>query len=448
MEFKRLSFDNFNEIIHFMPKKLPPEEFLSEFSPIATVLWAKFLSTEFAILEKTLILRTNYHGFGAQYKFPLGENVDNALDEIFEIEKNPSFFGLNKTQSEKIVKKSPDYCINPIRDFFDYVYDGEKIKTLSGKKLQQKRNHYNAFVNLYPEAKYTIIDEQIAEKCAEIYPSWMVDHPQKDDEGFIAEAKSLIHILNNWKKFSLLGGAIEYKGKIIAFTISEQINENLAIIHFEKANRDFRGSYAAINKWHAQNTHSDTQYINREDDGGVRGLRQTKLAYRPIFMVEKFRVTNKIALRKFILGRRKGLEPLSLTDEIDITNYNNIYIYKTLPSEINTSEFIKNNPNKRFFIPEMNAYNMTFTPLDNGPHAEPDLIIVPALAYSKDGHRLGFGKGCYDKFLKNHINTPKIGIIQEEFFLENLPIEPHDIKVDKVVVIKVKEIENEQNEID
>ncbi|MCL2740451.1 MAG: 5-formyltetrahydrofolate cyclo-ligase, partial [Oscillospiraceae bacterium] len=77
----------------------------------------------------------------------------------------------------------------------------------------------------------------------------------------------------------------------------------------------------------------------------------------------------------------------------------------------------------------------TFIALDSGEVAEPDLIIVPGLAFSKDGDRLGFGGGWYDRFLARWPNVMKIGIVQKEFLLDRVPVEEHDVRVDRVIVI-------------
>lgn len=63
----------------------------------------------------------------------------------------------------------------------------------------------------------------------------------------------------------------------------------------------------------------------------------------------------------------------------------------------------------------------------------PTVIIVPCLAVDKNGNRLGYGSGWYDMFLANHPKTTKIGLIYNQFFLDEIPHEPHDIKLDLII---------------
>jgi len=71
-----------------------------------------------------------------------------------------------------------------------------------------------------------------------------------------------------------------------------------------------------------------------------------------------------------------------------------------------------------------------------------DVVIVPAVAFDKKGHRLGYGKGYYDRFLKKFKGT-KIGVAYDFQVVEKLPKEEHDVPVDLVItpsrIIKVKE---------
>lgn len=61
-----------------------------------------------------------------------------------------------------------------------------------------------------------------------------------------------------------------------------------------------------------------------------------------------------------------------------------------------------------------------------------DLIIVPGLAFSNNGDRLGMGGGYYDRFLAD-VAAPKIGLVGEQLLLDSIPSTEHDIKMDFVV---------------
>lgn len=64
-----------------------------------------------------------------------------------------------------------------------------------------------------------------------------------------------------------------------------------------------------------------------------------------------------------------------------------------------------------------------------------DLILVPLLGVDIRGNRLGYGKGYYDKFLQT-AEALKIGLAFEEFVLDEIPSEKHDVKLDGFITEK------------
>ena len=80
---------------------------------------------------------------------------------------------------------------------------------------------------------------------------------------------------------------------LFAFTVGEKQTENCAIIHIEKADTAYEGSYAAINNLFVSNTMTDFEFINREEDMGLEGLRKAKMSYRPLRMIIKYKCTAK-----------------------------------------------------------------------------------------------------------------------------------------------------------
>ena len=66
-----------------------------------------------------------------------------------------------------------------------------------------------------------------------------------------------------------------------------------AVIHLEHANTDYTGSFAAMNQQFLEHEWSSFEFVNREEDMGLEGLRRAKESYKPVFMVKKYVATLK-----------------------------------------------------------------------------------------------------------------------------------------------------------
>jgi len=103
------------------------------------------------------------------------------------------------------------------------------------------------------------------------------------------EKEAIEDILTNFEKLDFKGGVLYANGEICAFTVSEQLTKDMAVIHIEKANTDFNGAFAAINQMNLENTWSHLKYVNREEDLGIEGLKKAKKSYRPCRMIDKYK---------------------------------------------------------------------------------------------------------------------------------------------------------------
>ena len=74
-------------------------------------------------------------------------------------------------------------------------------------------------------------------------------------------------------------------------------------------------------------------------------------------------------------------------------------------------------------------------PIDDGPVAEDPtaLVLMPGLAFDKDGHRIGYGGGYYDKYLSKEPGHPTVALCYEFQMLPQLDTEEFDIPVDLVL---------------
>lgn len=61
-----------------------------------------------------------------------------------------------------------------------------------------------------------------------------------------------------------------------------------------------------------------------------------------------------------------------------------------------------------------------------------DLVIVPMVGGDTNRNRIGYGKGFYDRFLQN-VSCPAVGLLFETCLVDEIPVEPFDVKLDKFV---------------
>ena len=263
-------------------------------------LWARFYHVKFAEVEHTLVFRTEDED-GFSFAYPAGEpeNVKKALDVlmVYSKERGVPFLMYTVTPDnfEYLEKWYPGrFEIEYVEGDADYVYESEKLATLSGKKLHSKRNHVNKFKIVYADRwSYEPISEDNLEECVQTGLKWRNENGCEEDEEKNAELCVTLNSLRLFKELDLVGGALRVDGKIIAFTIGEPLSEDTFVVHIEKALGEIEGAYTMINQQFVQHACMDYKYVNREEDTGSEGLRKAKRSYRPVFMVEKGWVREK-----------------------------------------------------------------------------------------------------------------------------------------------------------
>ena len=92
----------------------------------------------------------------------------------------------------------------------------------------------------------------------------------------------------SYRELGLHGLSLLSGGNIEAFAIFSPINSDSWTVHFEKARSDCKGAAQVINQRTAQYLLGKCEYINREQDLGIPGLRQAKQSYLPDRMLKDF----------------------------------------------------------------------------------------------------------------------------------------------------------------
>lgn len=268
----------------------------SHFNFTNLYMWREAYRIMWAKEDDVLYMKAAWDGrefamqpFGAEEKMTAAVH---RFADYFKAQGKPvRFSGIERSFADLLERcAGMDFVVESDRNNFDYVYLAEDLMKLAGRKFHSKKNHLNSFRKNYPEAEYQPITDEIVTQCKLTINGWYKQraHEVPDDPFIALERQAIIEVLNNFKDFCLKGGAILIGQRVVAFTFGEQLNEDTAVIHVEKADPEVRGAYPAINQAFVEHAWADMTYINREEDMGIEGLRQAKESYKPVKLIEKF----------------------------------------------------------------------------------------------------------------------------------------------------------------
>lgn len=230
------------------------------------------------------------------YPFPIGQgDIKPVLDAIIHDAKARGIVcrisGMNADDCMLLEELFPgQFRFYPDRDSCDYVYKIEDLATLKGRKLQKKRNHLNKFKASRPDCQISPLDESNLEAAREMVQKWYeIKQEENPQEDYHLEQRAIFRAFRHMRELGLEGLALTEKGRVIAMTMGSRLSQNTFDIHFEKALDE--GAYVAVNQAFAAyllKKYPEIQYLNREEDMGLPGLRKAKLSYHPDHLVVKF----------------------------------------------------------------------------------------------------------------------------------------------------------------
>lgn len=194
-----------------------------------------------------------------------------------------------------------NYEIEETEDLRDYIYDGDSLRTLSGKKMTKKRNHVNRFMRDYEGRwEYRTLTYEDKDEIIEFENRWVKtkldDAAEDEKEDLLGEKAGIEDIVLTPELYSQFKmGGIYIDGKLSAFSIGDyNEREKMAIISVEKADSSIQGLYQIINKEFLVHEFPSALIVNREDDVGIEGLRKAKMSYHPITFEGKFTLRQKV----------------------------------------------------------------------------------------------------------------------------------------------------------
>lgn len=230
------------------------------------------------------------------YPFPLGADLKPTLDAIIQDSKVRGIpcrlTGLSQDDCALLEHLYPgQFRYHIDRDGFDYIYSIQELSELKGRKFQRKRNHLNRFRQNYPDYTVEPITDENTPLVAQFLDTWYAQRLASDPHAdFHMELAAITKGLQIRKQLGMEGLILSDHGKILAMTLGSPLSDTTFDVQFEKALEDADGAYPAIN-WefarYLSQKYPHLQWLNREDDLGLEGLRKAKMSYCPDHFIEK-----------------------------------------------------------------------------------------------------------------------------------------------------------------
>ncbi len=230
------------------------------------------------------------------FAFPIGTGaVEPAIEELkafADMRGYPLRISGITDENKKLMDEAFPGKFFYCRDeaYFDYIYRAESLATLAGKKLHGKKNHCNRF-----EAEnnwdFVPLTKELIPGCVDMLSQWTQENADRLHDGIADEHEAIIRGFEAFEELGLDGGVLRIDGRIVGFTVGEQISDDTVDVHFEKAFTDINGAYPMVTREYARMvvaSRPGVVYLNREDDMGQESMRRAKESFQPEYKLSKF----------------------------------------------------------------------------------------------------------------------------------------------------------------
>lgn len=255
-------------------------------------IWSTAYSTKICKYKDFMICRWG-KGSEMQYSLPLGEgDFSDAICAIIDDAKSlgiiPKIYGVTEGYQLMLQEAFTGKFTYKFDDGYnDYIYSTEKMASLSGKKYHGKRNHITNFKKNNPNWRFEKLTKDNIPECISLHTKW-IEEKGSDDEDYSFEFEAVLTAFEHFEELGLVGGLIRVNGEVIAYTLGEaQMNGKCFVSHFEKAPATMQGAYPIINQEFTKYCLMDYEFVNREEDLGIEGLRKAKQSYYPEIWLKK-----------------------------------------------------------------------------------------------------------------------------------------------------------------
>lgn len=270
---------------------------------LESFIWKEYYQVRYAIWENRALLWLMEENGSYFSGMPLCREEDlpeafGALERYFnEVLHQPLIIHLADEYGVRYLQLPEErYLVREQKEARDYLYQGDALRRLSGRKLHKKKNRLNTFLRQYEgRFEYRKICCSNMDEVWKFLDKWRLQKGEEVEAHLDYEVRGIHDILRNCSSLDSYMGGIYIDGSLEAFSIgSYNPLEEMAVIHIEKANPRIPGLYQAINQMFLANEFPQAKWVNREDDMGLEGLRKAKMSYNPADFARKYLVVQRI----------------------------------------------------------------------------------------------------------------------------------------------------------
>jgi hypothetical protein len=289
LNFKDITLSDRDEIEFYLKQEDSP---LLNYTFQIQFLYQPIYNYQYAVSDNLLFLKTSFNEHQMLF-FPVGkgDKKQGILKMLKNMSNTPYTIHCYQVTPERktlMEQMFPDkFEFTPLRDRFEYVYLRERLATLIGRALQQKRNNIN-HLSKHHEWQYEAINDDNIADCMQLEQTWNEEHGMLPGSILDLENRTTKRCFEYYKTLNIDGGLIRLDGKVSSFSFGCQLNSNTYLILFEKAHPNIRGLYSVMNQQFILHNAMSYTYINREEDCGDSGLRTAKMQYHPYILQEVY----------------------------------------------------------------------------------------------------------------------------------------------------------------
>jgi hypothetical protein len=252
-------------------------------------MWRGYFSTEIAVGGESLYVKQHYDGLPT-YMIPIGGDFYAGMETLLaycRLRSHRALFSVvSKEELEHIRARYRVVRAEPMRAWFDYLYESQDLIELKGRRFHGQRNHISRFGREHPNHAYEPLTDT---EAARAFVGRLYQQHPPEDRIAEYEQRLVYEVLERYGEYGQVGGVLTVGGEIVSVSIGEVVGDTL-FVHIEKADTSYNGAYQKTVNCFARLYGGNTRYINREEDMGIEGLRRSKLSYHPAALLEKYMV--------------------------------------------------------------------------------------------------------------------------------------------------------------